>query len=113
MIDFLIRLLPYIAPAIRYADDQNRDWWRFDLLVFTLTIWFIDIVLAHTTMVPAFGWPKGKELTISDTLERLIFSKSIEQVGALKLARAIDVISPGHIKNLKIYDQSRETSDGT
>lgn len=95
MIYLLIKLLPYVAPAIRYADNPNRNPWRVDLLAYTLFVWVVDVALAHTFMVPTFGWPKGKELTISDILERLCPTGNLN---AIALAWAINHLSPGHIK---------------
>lgn len=89
--NLLIKLLPYAAPALRYVDNPNRNDWRVDLLIFTLVVYSLDVVIAHLFFAPQKG-----EWTISDTLERTI-STSPE---SLRLARAIDVISPGHIKNL-------------
>lgn len=104
MIDFLIRLLPYIAPAIVFADNfywpwQAKKWkafvaWPF-LVVYAFLVWIADIVLAHTAMVNLFGRPRGKELTISDMLERLYPTGYPD---AVRLARAINFVSPGHIK---------------
>ena len=34
----LIKLLPLVAPALRYADNPNRNPWRVDLLVYTLLV---------------------------------------------------------------------------
>lgn len=95
MIYLLIKLLPYVAPAIRYADNPNRNHWRVDLLAYTLFVWVADMVLAHTLMVFAFGWPKRGEWTISHTLERLYPAENYQ---AMLLAWAINHVSPGHIK---------------
>jgi hypothetical protein len=90
-VNLLIKLLPYAAPALRYYDDPNRSYWRVHLLLFTLVVYALDVVVAHL-----FFAPKRGEWTVSHVLERTI-STSPE---SLCLARAIDVISPGHIKNL-------------
>ena len=92
MIDFLIRLLPYIAPALKFADNPNRSYWRVDLIVFTLVVYWCDRAIANL-----YFHPQGNEKTISDTLERTapIFPN------CRKLALAINAISPGHIKVLK------------
>jgi hypothetical protein len=95
MIDFLIKLLPYVAPAIRYADDPNRSYWRVHLLLYTFFVWAVDVVLAHTLMVREFGDPECGEWTISDTLERLYPTKHPQ---AVRLSLAIHAVSPGHIK---------------
>lgn len=95
MIDFIIRLLPYVAPAIRYADDKNRSYWKLHLVVYTGIVLAVDIALAHTLMVKVFGKPQGKERTISDTLERLY---PIGHPDAVRLTLAIKAVAPGHIK---------------
>lgn len=95
MIDFLIRLLPYVALVIRYADDPNRSYWKVWLLVYTVIVWLVDMALAHTLMVRTFGWPKRGEWTISDTLERLYPTKHPD---AVRLTLAIKSVAPGHIK---------------
>ena len=89
MIDLLIKLLPYIAPALRYADNPNRSYWRLDLLVFTLLVWIADMVVAHICFEP-----QKREWTISHVLEReaAVFPE------AMRLAQAINAISPRHIK---------------
>ena len=90
MIDLLIKLLPYIAPALRYADNPNRSYWRLDLLVFTLVVWIADMTIAHL-----FFSPQRNEWTISHTLERTV---SYHWPQDKALARAINAISPRHIK---------------
>ena len=95
MIYLLLKLLPYIAPAIRYADNPQRNPWRVDLLAYTLFVWIADMAMAHTFMVRTFGWPKRGEWTISHTLERLYREENYE---AMLLAWAINNVSPGHIK---------------
>tara|TARA_R110000868_G_scaffold47471_3_gene155629 strand:- start:1285 stop:1608 length:324 start_codon:yes stop_codon:yes gene_type:complete len=107
MINLLIRLLPYIAPAIVFADNfywpwQAKSWkafvaWPF-LVAYTALIWVADMLLAHTLMVPYFGFPKIGEVTISHVLERLYPTGN---ENAVKLALAINFISPGHIKVVK------------
>lgn len=104
MIDFLIRLLPCIAPAIVFADNfywpwQAKNWralvaWPF-LVVYTTLVWVGDLILAHTAWAYYMGWPKRGEWTISHTLERLYREENYE---AMLLAWAINNVSPGHIK---------------
>ena len=89
MIDFLIRLLPYAAPAIRYADNPQRNYWHIHLLIYTLIVWVLDMLIAHLFFSPQKG-----EWTISDTLERTAYLS----LDSLRLALAIHAISPGHIK---------------
>lgn len=91
MIDFLIKLLPYVAPALRYADDPNRSYWRVHLLVFTLVVYGLDIVAAHLFFAPQKG-----EWTISHTLERTAKSS----LKHLALALEIKRISPNHFKSI-------------
>jgi hypothetical protein len=104
MIDFLIKLLPYVAPAIVFADNfywpwQAKNWkalvaWPF-LVAYTLFVWIADMVMAHTLMVHKFGFPQRGEWTISHTLERLYPTGHPD---AVRLAEAINFVSPGHIK---------------
>jgi hypothetical protein len=89
VINLLIALLPLIAPALRWADNPNRSYWRVDLLVYALVVWVMDMVLAHL-----FFRPRSNEWTISHTLERTVF----QSADSMRLARAINAISPGHIK---------------
>ena len=95
MIGPLIKLLPYVAPAIRYADDKNRSYWKLHLVVYTLIVGALDVAVAHTAWAYYMGWPKRKELTISHTLERLYPAGNLD---AVRLALAINFVSPGHIK---------------
>ena len=89
MIDLLIKLLPLVAPALRYADNPNRPVWRIDLLIYTLLVWIADMVLAHL-----FFYPRRDEWTISHTLERYAPYSPMY----MRLAHAINEYSPGHIK---------------
>ncbi len=91
MTDFLIRLLPYIAPAIHYADSPNRPLWRLDLALFTLIVWWLDVAVAHL-----FFKPNQYEWTVSHVLERT----HKESLDALRLALAINSISPEHISGV-------------
>jgi hypothetical protein len=89
MIGLLIKLLPYVAPAINYADDNNRSHWRVDLLVYTLFVWVADIILAQLFFAPQRG-----EWTISNVITRTQYTS----VDAKRLVDAIELVSPGHIK---------------
>ena len=89
MIDFLIRILPYIAPALRYADNPNRNYWRLDLLIFTVIVYVLDMIVAHLFFAPRQG-----ERTVSHTLERTAYHSQ----KSFTLARKINDISPRHIK---------------
>jgi hypothetical protein len=82
-------ILPYIAPAIRYADNPNRQLWRLDLLVFALFVWIVDMIVAAL-----FFSPKRGEWTVSHTLERTAITSEKHRA----LALAINQISPNHIK---------------
>jgi len=101
VIDLLIKILPAVAPAIRYADDENRSYWKIHLLIYTILVWIADIILAHL-----FFSPRKGELTISDTLERTAH----ESVYHWMLAIEINLESPGHI-NLLSY-QPKKTHHG-
>tara|TARA_R110000868_G_scaffold85636_4_gene240734 strand:- start:385 stop:690 length:306 start_codon:yes stop_codon:yes gene_type:complete len=100
MIDLLIKLLPLVAPAIRFVDSKNRNYWNIPLVLYTAIVGLLDSFLAYTFMVPIFGFPQKGEYTISDTLERLVEITSQKQQKAIKLGKAINAVSPGHIKAL-------------
>ena len=92
MIGFLLKCLPLVAPAIRYADNPNRSLWRLDLLLFALLVFVLDVAIAHLFFAPRKG-----EWTISHTLERTAPSGSRKH---WLLAMAINNISPNHIKSI-------------
>ena len=87
----LIKLLPYIAPALRYADNPARNYWRVDLLAYTVFVWVVDMVLAALFFSPQRG-----EWTISHTLERTTLVSTPHKLLALEINR----ISPNHIKSV-------------
>jgi hypothetical protein len=89
MTELLIKLLPLVAPAIRYADDPRRSYWRIDLLIYSIFVWLADMALAAL-----FFHPQKNELTISHTLERT----ALTNANSRQLALAINRISPNHIK---------------
>jgi hypothetical protein len=91
MISLLIRLLPLIGPALRYADNPQRSYWRLDLIVFTVFVWLCDMAIAHL-----YFNPLKTEWTVSQTLERTapIFDN------CKRLALAINAQSAGHIKSI-------------
>ena len=91
MIALLIKLLPYIAPALRYADDPARNYWRVDLLAYTVFVWVADMVLAQL-----FFSPRRGEWTISHTLERTALVSTPHKMLALEINR----ISPNHINSI-------------
>lgn len=97
MIDLLLTLA---GPAIRYADDPQRNYWRVHVLVYTLFVWIIDMVLAHTVWAWYFGWPERKEWTISHTLERLCKTPGPYQQFHIAFSKKINRESPtgNHIK---------------
>jgi hypothetical protein len=99
MIEFITKLLPYIAPAIYFADNPKRNYWRIDLIIYSLIVYALDILFAHTVWAYYFGWPKRGEWTISHTLERLCRTGSHPKISLfIALARGINRISYGHIK---------------
>lgn len=65
MIAILIILL---VPALRFLNDPKRYWYFFWA---PLPAFAADVIAAHTTWALVAGWPRGREMTISDTLERL------------------------------------------
>jgi hypothetical protein len=87
----LIKLLPFVAPALRYYDNPNRPLWRLDLLIFTLVVYLLDVAIAHL-----FFGPKRGEWTISHVLERTARTS----LAHLTLALEINRISPNHIKSV-------------
>jgi len=89
MIILLTILLPLVAPAIRYADNPQRPYWRLDLLVYTVLVAVADVALAHL-----FFSPRKGEWTISHTLERTALTDERHALFALQ----INLHSPGHIK---------------
>jgi hypothetical protein len=91
MTALLIKLLPYVAPALRYADDPKRSYWRVHLLVFTLVVYALDIVVAHLFFAPREG-----EWTISHVLERTAHTSPKHKALALEIKR----ISPNHFKSI-------------
>lgn len=84
------------TPALLYADDPNRSYWRVHLLAYTLLVAACDIFLAHTLWAFVFGFPQRGEWTISHTLERLCISSQ----WCTNFGLRINAISPGHIKVL-------------
>ena len=94
MIDLLIKLLPYIAPAIRYADNPARSYWNVPLLIYTVIVAALDVIVAHL-----FFAPTKYEWTVSHVLERWIFD-SEKSADAIRLATAINKISKDHIQGL-------------
>lgn len=89
--NLLIKLMPFVAPALRYVDNPNRSYWRVDLLIFTLVVYLLDVVIAHLCFAPKRG-----EWTISHVLERTAKSS----LKHLALALEINRISPNHIKSV-------------
>lgn len=98
MIDFIIRLLPYVAPAIRYADAKPCNYWKLHLVVYTAIIVALDVILAYTVWAYHMGFPKHGEWTISHTLERLYPTGHPD---AVRLSKAINSVAPNHIKAVK------------
>ena len=89
MIDFLIRLLPLVAPALRYADDKHRNLWNLPLLAYTLFVFALDVIIAHL-----YFYPAKNEWTISHVLERV----APHDPQMWRLAYWINIFSPNHIK---------------
>jgi hypothetical protein len=95
VIDFLLRLA---APALRFADNPNRNYRRVHLVLYTLIVALLDVLLAHTVWAWFFGFPQKGEWTISHTLERLIKTDAVDRLWLFGFAFRINEISPGHIK---------------
>jgi hypothetical protein len=95
-------LILLVWPALKLFG--LKGWWRWLWLVFwpvMLVAWLADLVVARTWWPFLFGWPRSHEVTISDTLERLIGEHLHRRwLLAVCIAEVLDSISPGHIKNL-------------
>ena len=89
---FLLCLL--LKPALYGVYDPRRYWY---LLPITFLAWVVDAVLAHTAWAFIAGFPRGREFTISDTLERLCRDKRQADYGLfVEIARKINRICPTH-----------------
>ena len=67
-----------------------------------LLAWLADLIVCRTWWPVLFGWPRSHELTVSDTLERLIGEhEHTSWALAASIAQELDRISPGHIKILR------------
>lgn len=83
-----------LKPALYGVSDPKRYWY---LIPFTLLAWLVDAILAHTGWVLLAGWPQGREVTISDTLERLCADKSHPDYALfVEIARKINRVCPTH-----------------
>jgi hypothetical protein len=85
-------ILKLATPALRFADKPN--YWNVPLLVYTIFVWLVDMLLAHTVWAYFFGFPHKGEWTISHTLERLVKT----DLWCALFACEINAIAPGHIK---------------
>jgi len=88
--------LVILKPALLYADGKQ---WRY--LPIALVAWVLDMVIAHTTWALMFGWPKKREWTISDTLERMCWEwNNPDRDFHVALALKINRLSPtkNHIR---------------
>jgi len=61
-------LVLLLRPALMAADAGSRHPWHMACVLVALVA---DLITAHTTWPLVAGWPKKREWTISDTLERL------------------------------------------
>lgn len=96
-------LILLVWPALKLL--QLKGWWRLVWVVFwplILLAWLADLIVCRTWWPVLFGWPRNRELTISDTLERLIGEhEHTSWALAASIAKELDRISPGHIKILR------------
>ena len=88
MNDFLIKLLPLVVPALKYSDNPNRNYFRIDLLLYTLFVGTVDVILAQL-----FFFPQKGEWTISNVISRTQHTS----LDAKRLVDAIERVAPGHI----------------
>lgn len=78
----------------------------FYYIPFAIVAWIADVIIAHTTWTFIAGWPKGHEITISDTLERLCRDNSQEhQLFFMELSLEINKIDPQHAHIKAMLDQ--------
>ena len=95
-------LILLVRPALKLFDLKGR--WRLLWLAFwplMLAAWLADVIVARTWWPVLFGWPRGNEITVSHTLERLIGEHNHRRwLLATCIATELDRISPGHIKAL-------------
>ena len=87
-----------LRPALLCVSDPKRYWYLTPVAVLA---WLLDVVLCHTFWAIAFGWPQGRERTISDTLERLCVDWDNPYCGLhIQLGQAINHLCPtgDHIK---------------
>ena len=61
-------LVLLLRPALMAADAGSRHPWHLACVLIALVA---DLITAHTLWLLVAGWPKKREWTISDTLERL------------------------------------------
>lgn len=94
-------LLLLLWPALKLFDLKGcwRLIWLLGLPIMLLA-WVADLIVCRTWWPVLFGWPRSHELTVSDTLERLIGEHLHSRwLLATCIAEVLDGISPGHIKN--------------
>ncbi len=96
-------LLLLVWPALKLFDLKGL--WRVLWLAFwpvMLAAWLADVIVCRTWWTVLFGWPRGNEITVSHTLERLVGEHEHKSWAlAASIAQELDRISPGHIKILR------------
>ena len=93
-------MLLLLRPALLYADAHDR---RF--VIVAGVVFFIDMLVAHSTWAVIFGWPERNEWTISSTLERICSDPNHPRhILALAIAREINLLSPtrNHVKSANV-----------
>lgn len=91
-----------LRPALLAVDGGSRKPQHVAAALLALPL---DIALAHTVWVFIAGWPKRKEWTISDTLERLCLDiHHPDWVLFIGIARRINRVSPtgNHIRSVSM-----------
>lgn len=96
-------LILLVWPVLKLL--ELRGWWRLLWLVLwplMLLAWVADLIVCRTWWPVLFGWPRWGEVTVSDTLERLVGEhEHTSWALAASIAQELDRISPGHIKILR------------
>jgi hypothetical protein len=96
MLIFLLCIL--LKPSLYVVWSPAKYWYY---IPFAVVAWLADVIIAHTSWCFLAGWPKGKEITISDTLERLCKDNSRKhQLLFIEIALEINKVDPqkSHIK---------------
>jgi hypothetical protein len=92
-----------LKPALLCVGNPSRYWY---LVPITILAWFVDVILCRTAWAMVFGWPKRKELTISDTLERLCKDNTHpDYLLLIEIAKKINRVDPFHSHIKAVHDK--------